>query len=65
MSGGDPREALTWPLFALMDQAVDEGWPEKQVAEAVQELTLAWRRWRRETRATEAHIAAARRRACQ
>lgn len=53
------QEALNDRLFSLMDQAVDEGWSEKQVAEAVQELTLAWRRWRREKRATDAQVSAA------
>ncbi len=53
------QEALNDRLFVLMEAGVAEGWTEKQVAEAVQELTLAWRRWRREKRATDAQVAAA------
>nr|WP_295465157.1 hypothetical protein [Mesorhizobium sp.] len=47
-------------LFELMSEAAKAGWSERQVAEAVQDLTVSWRRWRREKRATEAQIAAAR-----
>lgn len=55
------QEALNDRMFDLMNAAVAEGWGEKEVAEAVQELTLAWRRWRQEARATEGQIEAARR----
>lgn len=53
------QEAMNDRLFALMSEAAAAGWSEKQVAEAVQDLTVSWRRWRRERRATEARIAAA------
>lgn len=53
------QEALNDRLFALMNEAAEAGWSEKEVAEAVQDLTLAWRRWRREKRATDAEVAAA------
>jgi hypothetical protein len=53
------QEAMNDRLFALMDQATDAGWTEKEVAQAAQDLTVAWRRWRREKRATDEQVAAA------
>ena len=53
------QEALNDRLFALMNEATTAGWSEKEIAKAVQDLTLAWRRWRREKRATDAQIATA------
>lgn len=53
------QEAMNDRLFALMDEAAEAGWSEREIAEAVRELTLAWRRWRREKRATDAQVAAA------
>lgn len=59
------QEAMNDRLFALMDEAADAGWTEKEVVQAVQDLTLAWRRWRREKRATDEQVAAAARLARQ
>lgn len=56
----DCQQAMNDRLFALMNEAAEAGWSEREVAEAVQELTLAWRRWRREKRHTDAQVAAAR-----
>lgn len=53
------QEGMNDRLFALMDEAAEAGWSEREVAEAVQDLTLAWRRWRREKRATHEQVAAA------
>lgn len=53
------QEAMNDRLFALMNEAADAGWTEKQVAQAVQDLTLAWRRWRREKRDTDEQVTAA------
>ena len=53
------QEAMNDRLFALMSEAAEAGWSEKQVAEAVQDLTVSWRRWRREKHATDEQVAAA------
>lgn len=53
------QEAMNDRLFALMDEAAEAGWTEKEVTQAVQDLTLAWRRWRREKHATDEQVAAA------
>lgn len=52
------QEAMNDRLFAMMNDAVDAGWSEEEISEAVRDLTLAWRHWRREKRATDAQIAA-------
>ena len=50
------QEAMNERLFAWMDDAAASGWTEKEVDQAVQDLTFAWRR---EKRATDEQVAAA------
>ena len=53
------QEAMNDRLFALMNEAAEAGWSEREVAEAVQDLTFAWRKWRRDKRETDAQVATA------